>query len=88
MSPARRDSSIEAFISDLAHCIVVEITPNVTARARELPLRHALRASDALQLASALVVHERLPDGLEAFVTFDKRLAEAARAGRLIVIDG
>lgn len=87
LSSARRDAAIEAFIADLAHWIVVEITPEVTARARELLLRHALRASDALQLASALVVHERLPDGLEAFVTFDKRLADAARRERMVVID-
>jgi len=39
---------------------------------------HPLRAADALQLAAAYLASERRPSSLE-FVTFDERLAIAAR---------
>jgi predicted nucleic acid-binding protein len=38
---------------------------------------HPLRAADALQLGSAIVAADGDPSSLE-FVTFDRRLAEAA----------
>ena len=84
---ARRDAVIDAFVSDLDHWVIVEISADVTMRARELLVRRSLRASDAIQLASALMMHERLPRGLDAFVAFDKRLADAARAEGLSVVE-
>jgi predicted nucleic acid-binding protein len=51
---------------------------NVTARAERCLLLHPLRAADAGQLAAALLLSERLAQPI-AFVTFDRRLAEAAR---------
>lgn len=49
----------------------------VRARAYRLLETHALRASDAMQLAAALVAFDEKTHGIE-FVTFDLRLAEAA----------
>ncbi len=50
----------------------------VRSRARRLLESHPLRAADALQLAAALVAVEERPAAIP-FVTFDDRLAEAAR---------
>ena len=56
---------------------VVEPAPKVALDARAVLQRYPLRAADALQLAAALawcggVLNERV------FLTFDRRLAEAA----------
>ena len=57
-----------------------EVTPS--ARVRGLALRllrtHPLRASDALQLAAALVAAEEDPGAL-GFICLDERLAAAAQ---------
>ena len=50
----------------------------VIARARRLLEIHPLRAADALHLAAALVAFEERTAGVE-FITFDARLAVAAR---------
>lgn len=50
----------------------------VRTRARRLLESHPLRAADALQLAAALIAVEDRPAALP-FVTYDDRLAEAAR---------
>jgi hypothetical protein len=60
----------------------------VTARARGLLVAHVLRASDAIQLASVLLVQSRLAGALDGFVAFDRRLVDAARRENLTVIDG
>ena len=49
----------------------------VRSRAVALLARHPLRAADALQLASALVLAEGDPSSLE-FVCLDNNLADAA----------
>lgn len=82
-----RDAGIAAFLEDYAGWYIVEVTTNITERARGLLLRHALRAGDAIQLASALMVHMQAPRGAP-FVSYDRRLADAARRERLTVIDG
>lgn len=81
----RRDAVISAVLGDFVAWDVIEVTPDVTARARELLVRHVLRASDAIQLASALQLQARAAQSLDAFVTFDRRLIAAARAERLKV---
>ncbi len=57
---------------------------------RETALRflrvHALRAADALQLAAAFVAAEHRPASLE-IVTFDDRLADAARREGFVLVD-
>jgi len=82
-----RDATILAFLADFSEWEVVEIVPEVTARARKLLLRHALRASDAIQLASALIVQARLAGALDSFVVCDRRLVQAARLENLTVIE-
>jgi predicted nucleic acid-binding protein len=47
---------------------------------------HPLRAADALQLAAAFVASERRPSSLE-IVTFDERLAAAARKEGFVLTD-
>jgi len=59
----------------------------VTARAERCLLVHPLRAADAGQLAAALLLSERLEQSI-AFVTFDRRLAEAARREGFEVLGG
>lgn len=86
MPESSRDAAIASFLTDLDGWEIVEMTQDVTARAREVLLVHPLKASDAVQLASALVLQSRLGEPLDAFVTFDVRLLDAARRERLAVI--
>lgn len=81
----RREDILAAFLTDFGAWFVVDVTPDVTARARVLLLNHALRTGDAIQLASALLLQSELAGQLEGFVTFDRRLLDAARAERLNV---
>jgi uncharacterized protein len=65
----------------------IELTPAVVARARHVLEHHALRAYDAVQLASALVVGDSLAlAGLAApiFTSSDERLLNAARQEGLL----
>ncbi|TAN24484.1 MAG: PIN domain-containing protein [Acidobacteria bacterium] len=57
-----------------------EVAPNDDLRAESVRLlrRHSLRAADALQLAAAVLAAKTRPQPLD-FVTFDERLADAAR---------
>ena len=66
----------------------IELTPAVVARARQVLERHALRAYDAVQLASALLVRDSLVSaGLAApiFISADDRWLDAARLEGLLV---
>ena len=69
---------------------IVSLTGDVVRRAEDLLERHTLRASDAIQLASALASSERLsvaaPGRLE-FVSTDTRLLDAATGKGLRTID-
>lgn len=76
---AARDRALVALAGDLAALTIVEIAPPVTARARTLLERHPLRAGDALQLASCLLLRDTTA-GAVAFAAFDDRLSQAARA--------
>jgi predicted nucleic acid-binding protein len=76
----QRGRIARAFVRDLAVWTVVEVTPKVARRTRELLLRHPLRVGDAIQLASALVLQDELDVVLDAFVEYDARLRDAARA--------
>jgi hypothetical protein len=71
----RVDRVPERLASAFTGLILMEITRSVAARAAALqPV--ALRSLDAIHLASAL----ELGEDLEVFVTYDARLAAAARA--------
>jgi predicted nucleic acid-binding protein len=72
-----RDRALSALASDLTALTVVEIVPAVTESARKLLLRHALRAGDALQLASCLHLSKAVGEAV-AFAGFDDRLNGAA----------
>jgi hypothetical protein len=74
-----RDRALAAISRDLHALTIVEIGPQVTARARALLGRHVLRAGDALQLASCLLLRDSSA-GPVTFAAFDDRLNQAARA--------
>jgi hypothetical protein len=76
---AQRDRALAALVADLGALTVVEIASPVTSRARRLLERHSLRAGDAVQLASCLLLRDAT-GGSVAFAAFDGRLNEAARA--------
>ena len=63
-----------------------EVTDLFSVRSRAIPLlaRHSIRAADAAQLASALLVSEDDPGSMR-FVCLDKRLASAADLEGLLV---
>lgn len=81
----QRDRMLTALLLDLPALAVVELIPEISADARSLLVRHALRASDAIQLASCLYLQRQMGQSVP-FVAFDRRLMEAARAEGLTVI--
>jgi predicted nucleic acid-binding protein len=84
-SAQERDRALASLADDLAALIVVELTPEITAVARTLLLRHPLRAGDAVQLASCLYLRREMGEAVP-FVAFDDRLVEAARHEGLAVV--
>ncbi len=74
---SERDRGLAAIERDFASYLIMEVSPAVTTRARQLLPRHRLRAGDAIQLASALILQEQLGEDVP-FVVFDDRLSEAA----------
>lgn len=87
MSADRVHDALFSFRADVRKWQVVELTPDVVSIATRLLGQHPLRASDAIQLASALVLQHELGLPLDAFVVYDRRLADAARREHLTVID-
>ena len=77
-SVTEHDRALAAVEVDLAAILVVELTPEIAARARMLLRRHPLRAGDAIQLASCLYLQEQLGEEVP-LLAFDGRLTEAAR---------
>jgi predicted nucleic acid-binding protein len=77
LPPAARDRLLAAMQKDMESLYVVEISPEVSAVACRLLMRHSLRAGDALQLASALMLAGRSRHEIQ-FVCFDQSLNEAA----------
>ena len=67
----------------------VELTPEIVDKALQVADVHALRGSDCVHLASALVLKEHL--GVEAqefeFITSDQELKIAAAQAGLLVVD-
>lgn len=81
----QRDGMLAALQRDVPALAMVEMTPEITADARTLLMRHPLRAGDAVQLASCLYLQQQLAHPVP-FVAFDGRLVQAARAEGLTVI--
>ena len=83
-SDRERDRALIGLEKDMSAMLIVELTPEVAARARRLLERQPLRAGDAIQLASCLYLREELGEDVQ-FVAFDKRLAAAASQEGLTV---
>ncbi|ALA57967.1 type II toxin-antitoxin system VapC family toxin [Nitrospira moscoviensis] len=73
---------VGAFEEDWPRYLVVEVTDHLVKRAGELAELRALRGSDALHLASALVLRERVSSTV-MFLAFDLELTRAAQRERL-----
>ena len=82
---AERDRALASLADDVAALIIVEFTPEISAAARALLLRHRLRAGDAVQLASCLYLQREMGQQLP-LVAFHDRLAEAAHHEGLTVV--
>ena len=82
---AERDRGLKRLNADLAAWILVEVTAEITTDAQALLIRHALRAGDAVQLASCLYLRRETGEQM-SFAAFDDRLTSAARAEGLTLI--
>ena len=76
---------IRDFKADWRRYLVLEVTERLVERAGELAEDHHLRAYDAIHLASAGVLKERLAD-VVSFACWDSRLQAAARREGLDLI--
>jgi predicted nucleic acid-binding protein len=85
LTAAEGARALEAFRRDFDRWHVIELAPEVTARAQGLLERHAISANDAIQLASAQYFELMMDEPLAEFVAFDRRLLDAARAEGLAV---
>ena len=83
--PAERDRALAALELDFAALRAVELSTPVVLEARALLVRHPLRAGDAIQLASALLLRRELGEPV-AFAAYDDRLKAAAKAEGLVVV--
>jgi predicted nucleic acid-binding protein len=84
--PDDRDQLLRDLNEDLTVLYVVELVSDIVAEARALLLRHPLRAADAVQLASCLVLQGKV-DSPMTFAAYDQRLLEAARQEGLDVFE-
>jgi predicted nucleic acid-binding protein len=64
---------------DLTTLYVVELSASVAHLCEQILIRRALRAGDAIQLASCIHLRDQVGQPVE-FVAYDQRLAEAAAA--------
>ena len=80
-----RDRGLKRLNADLAAWILVELTPELTADAQTLLVRHSLRSGDAVQLASCLYLQRETGERI-SFAAFDDRLATAAHAEGLTLV--
>ncbi len=70
---------LAAFQREWRGFIHVEVTDELNGYIDKVLQNHSLRGFDAIHLASALVIHEKLPNDF-FFACFDQRLNQAARA--------
>ena len=80
LKPAEYASAKNALDADLADATIVQITDEVLIDSVRLLELHPLRASDAIQVSSALVW------GADRFISADMRQCAAAKAAGLHVI--
>jgi len=83
LTPATQEELWQAFSFDVATILrALRVNVDMLRMAEQLAKRHPLRAYDAVHLATALVVNQRLvPRGVPAltFLSADSRLLEFAR---------
>jgi len=72
------ESILRSFRRDWASFIRVEVTDDLNESIDKIVANHPLRGSDAIHLASALIIHERIPEQF-LFACFDKTLSQAAQ---------
>lgn len=70
--------TVREFEADWDHYLLVEVTIQIVRRGAELAEDHALRAYDAIHLASAELLRGRV-DGNILFASWDSTLMDAAR---------
>ena len=75
---SQRDRILDRIEEDIRELTVVEMRAATIGSVRALVTRHPLRAYDAVQLASALVLHRA--GSAVTFWSADTRLCDAARA--------
>jgi hypothetical protein len=85
VSADERDRALVRLREDFASMYVVELSAEIAANARALLLRHPLRASDAIQLASCLHLADQLGAPAE-FVVYDVPLVAAAQGEGIRVL--
>ena len=83
-SEAERDRALAALEADFSALHAVELSAPVVLEARGLVTRHPLRAGDAIQLSSALLLRRELSEPI-TFVAYDDRLKAVAKAEGLAV---
>lgn len=71
------DKAMSDFDRDWTGFIRVEVNDGLNDLIRSVLEKHPLRGFDAIHLASALLIHERLPNDV-LFACFDDRLTQSA----------
>ena len=69
---------VSAFQKDWSAFILVEVKNDLNDYIDKVVQNHSLRGFDAIHLASALIIHEKLPHDF-FFACFDQKLNHAAR---------
>lgn len=77
LSTRDRDTLLADLREDIGALYVLELAPEIVRSAEQLLLRHPLRAADAIQLSSCLVLQRWMARPIR-FAAFDGRLLEAA----------
>jgi predicted nucleic acid-binding protein len=78
VSPKDYRRIVREFDDDWDHYFVVHVTEPLVKRAAQLADKHGLRGYDAIQLSSAIVLHEQSGEPV-SFCCFDARLLRASR---------
>ncbi len=76
------ENIIRLFRRDWSSLIRVEVTDELNDRIDKLVSHYPLRGFDAIHLASALIVHDRLPEKF-LFACYDNKLLQAAQSAGL-----
>jgi uncharacterized protein len=85
ISPAAHAGVIQDFNRDWGRYLVLAATEHLVRSAGELAEAHALRAYDAIHLASARTLKDRLAEPV-SFASWDTRLTVAARKEGLNIV--